>query len=311
MKWLLLILTLPTNNTAARMRAWRNLKGSGAAVLRDGVYLIPASDAHNAAFEEVSRDVIANDGSAYIFPTETVEVGDLGDLFDRREDYLALQTELQQLASQPAGNGTQDALKQLRKLRKNFASLTAIDFFPGELQTQTQDAIQALELQINRQLSPNEPGFAAGDIARRNPLDYQNRVWATRKRPWVDRLASAWLIKKFIDPSARFLWLESPDVCPADALGFDFDGAEFTHVGNRVSFEVLLASFALNQPELSRMGALVHYLDVGGAQPLEAGGLEQILWGLRNSIPDDDNLMAAAEGVFDALLAAFTHKEKV
>lgn len=311
MKWLLLILSLPTSNTAARMRAWRNLKGSGAAVLRDGVYLIPASEAHGASFEEVSRDVIANEGSAYIFPTETTEVGDLGDLFDRREDYLALQTELQQLASQSSGSGIQESLKQLRKLRKNFASLTAIDFFPSDLQTQTQQAIQALEVQINRQLSPNEPGFATGEITHRDLQQYQNRIWATRKRPWVDRLACAWLIKKFIDPDARFLWLESPDLCPADALGFDFDGAEFTHVGDRVSFEVLLASFKLDQPELMRMGALVHYLDVGGVQPLEAGGLEQILWGLRNSIPDDDNLIAAANGVFDALLAAFTHKEKV
>jgi hypothetical protein len=144
----------------------------------------------------------------------------------------------------------------------------------------------------------------------RDPSQYHNRVWATRKRPWVDRIACAWLIKKFIDPNARFLWLESPDQCPPDALGFDFDGAEFTHVGDRVSFEVLLASFGLNQPELIRMGALVHYLDVGGAQPMEASGLEQILWGLRNSIADDDQLIAAAEGVFDALLAAFTHKEK-
>ncbi len=311
MKWLLLILSLPTHNTAARMRAWRNLKGSGAAVLRDGVYLIPDTEAHKVLFEDVGRDVIENDGSAHVFTTETDNVGTLGDLFDRREDYLALHAELQQLASQLTGNSLQDALKQLRKLRKSYAALAAIDFFPGDIQTQTQQAIQALEVQINRQLSPNEPAFATGDIAVRDREDYQRRVWATRKRPWVDRLACAWLIRRFIDPHAQFLWLESPDQCPTDALGFDFDGADFTHVGDKVSFEVLLTSFGLQQPELLRLGSLVHYLDVGGVQPLEAGGLEQILWGLRNSITDDDKLIAAADGVFDALLAAFTHKEKV
>src|SRR3546814_6533704 len=83
----------------------------------------------------------------------------------------------------------------------------------------------------------------------------------------VDRLACAWLIHRFIDSQARFLWLESPALCPADALGFDFDGATFTHIEARVSFEVLLASFGLDQPGLRRIGALVHYLDVGGVQP--------------------------------------------
>jgi hypothetical protein len=221
-----------------------------------------------------------------------------------------LQHELQQLSAQLAANSVQDAFKQLRKLRKSFAALTTIDFFPGDAQPQTQQALQALELQINRLLSPNEPEPTPGDIAQRDLQQYQNRVWATRKRPWVDRLACAWLIRRFIDPNAHFLWLETPDQCPPDALGFDFDGADFTHVGERVSFEVLLASFNLNQPELMRLGALVHYLDVGGIQPIEASGLEQILWGLRNSIPDDDQLITATHGVFDALLAAFTHKEK-
>lgn len=127
--------------------------------------------------------------------------------------------------------------------------------------------------------------------------------------PWVDRLACAWLIRRFIDPEARFVWLQAPKDCPADALGFDFDGASFTHLNGKVTFEVLLDSFRLDHPGLTRLGALVHFLDVGGIQPSEASGLEQILWGLRNSIHDDDQLIATANGVFDALLAAFTDKE--
>jgi hypothetical protein len=91
-------------------------------------------------------------------------------------------------------------------------------------------------------------------------------------------------------------------------VGFDFDGANFSHVGGRVTFEVLLASFGLEQPALQRLGAVVHYLDAGGIQPAEAAGLEQILWGLRNSLLDDEQLLAAASGVFDALLAAFLER---
>ncbi len=101
------------------------------------------------------------------------------------------------------------------------------------------------------------------------------------------------------------MWLASPSDCPADALGFDFDGATFSHVGSRVSFEVLLASFGLEQAALKRLGALVHYLDVGGVQPPESVGIESVLAGLRKAITDDDQLLATASNVFDGLLTAF------
>ena len=135
-----------------------------------------------------------------------------------------------------------------------------------------------------------------------------DRRWATRARPWVDRLASAWLIKRFIDPQAQLLWLASPSDCPEDALGFDFDGATFTHAAGKVTFEVLLASFGFNEPALERLGTIVHFLDVGGVQPVEAAGIEQILWGLRDSIADDNALLTAASQVLDALYTAFSHK---
>ncbi|MGH8355075.1 MAG: chromate resistance protein ChrB domain-containing protein, partial [Pseudomonas sp.] len=138
---------------------------------------------------------------------------------------------------------------------------------------------------------------------------YRGRVWATRRRPWVDRLASAWLIRRFLDPDARILWLAAPEDCPADALGFDFDGAAFSHVGNRVTFETLLASFALEQPGLVRLAELVHYLDVGGSQPPEAAGLERVLAGLRATLAADDQLLTAAGAVFDGLLAVFEQDE--
>ncbi|MGN5148609.1 chromate resistance protein ChrB domain-containing protein [Aeromonas enteropelogenes] len=127
----------------------------------------------------------------------------------------------------------------------------------------------------------------------------------------MDRLASAWLIRRFIDPAARFLWLAAPAECPPDALGFDFDGATFSHLGSRVTFEVLAASFALEAPAIARLGQLVHFLDVGGAPPPEATGVESVLAGLRASIRDDDQLLTAANAVFDGLLATFQPKHPV
>jgi len=111
------------------------------------------------------------------------------------------------------------------------------------------------------------------------------------------------LIRRFIDPQAQILWLDSPDDCPVQALGFDFDGATFSHVGGKVTFEVLMASFRLTEPGLARLGTIVHYLDVGGAPQPEAPGVESVLAGLRDTIADDDELLAAACAVFDGLHA--------
>jgi hypothetical protein len=143
-------------------------------------------------------------------------------------------------------------------------------------------------------------------LQRLNPADFHGRLWATRKGLWVDRMASAWLIRRFIDPEPRFLWLDRPENCPADAVGFDFDGATFTHVDHRVTFETLIASFGLDQdPALVRFGALVHYLDAGGVPVPEAAGLDAILSGARRRCTDDDALLAEVWPVFESMYATY------
>ena len=119
-------------------------------------------------------------------------------------------------------------------------------------------------------------------------------------------MASAWLIRRFIDRKAKFLWLDTPKKCPKSALGFDFDGAQFTHVGGRVSFEVLAASFGLDSdPSIVRIGAIVHCLDVGGVPVAEAAGIEAVLAGARAAAADDDKLLTEASRVFDSLYSNF------
>lgn len=306
--WITLVLSLPTESATVRMRAWRTLKAAGVAVLRDGVYLLPQRESCVQLFDAIREDVQACGGTAFILGVADDAEAKFPDLFDRKDDYAQLLDELAKLQATFAADSLPNSIKQLRKLRKNFSGIVAIDFFPGAALAHTEAALVAAEVQLNRLLSPNEPQAIAGDVERLDANKYRGRNWATRKRPWVDRLASAWLIRRFIDGSARFIWLESPADCPADALGFDFDGATFSHVGTKVTFEVLLASFGLEQPALQRLGAVIHFLDAGGIQPSEASGLEQILWGLRNTLTDDDQLLTAACGVFDALLTAFTDK---
>ncbi|AKU11961.1 Chromate resistance exported protein [Azoarcus sp. CIB] len=303
--WLFLVISLATENASARMRAWRALKGSGAAVLRDGVYLMPDRDACHATLERVATDVRAESGTAYVLRAQEPDNASFATLFDRSEDYATLLADAANVRTALTGETAPDALKQARKLRKSFANLAEIDFFPGAARQQADAALEDLELTVARALAPGEPHAVAGAIRRLQVADYQGRTWATRRRPWVDRLACAWLIRRFVDPQARLLWLASPADCPHAALGFDFDGATFSHIGARVTFEVLLSSFRLEQAALQRLGALVHYLDVGGVQPPEASGVECVLAGLREAITDDDQLVAAASGVFDGLLAAF------
>ena len=162
-----------------------------------------------------------------------------------------------------------------------------------------------MELTIARLGEVNEPKAIQAHIQHLDKGNYQNRIWATRKRPWIDRLASAWLIKTFIDTSPIFIWLETPTDCPEDAFGFDFDDATFSHVNHWVTFEVLLHSFDLETPALKKIAEIVHFLDVGGNEPAEALGIEKILQGLRSTITDDDQLLHLSNHIFDGLYADF------
>ncbi|CAG9933100.1 chromate resistance protein ChrB domain-containing protein [Candidatus Nitrotoga arctica] len=303
--WLLFITSLPTENATIRMRAWRALKASGAIVLRDGVYLLPDRTPCHATLEVIAADVRAGDGTALVLRIEEPIDANFVHLFDRSEDFAVLLSDIAQAHDALSADTAQESFKQARKLRKTFTSLAEIDFFPGEAQRQADAALQDLELATVRVLAPDEPHPVQGAITRLQVADYQGRIWATRRRPWVDRLASAWLIRRFIDSQAQLLWLASPADCPGNALGFDFDGATFSHVSNRVTFEVLMVSFDLECPALKRLSALVHYLDVGGVQQPEAAGVESVLAGLREAILDDDQLLASVSGVFDGLFTAF------
>jgi hypothetical protein len=305
MNYLLLVLSLPTRTATARMRAWRSLKATGAAVLRDGVYLLPHREGCRAALQAVAADVNGAGGVARILEVAEPDGAAFRTLFDRSAEYGALLEDLRKVREGLGRRRAPAAMANSRRLRRRFMALVSIDYFAGEAQAQAGAALQDLELEVSRALSPGEPHATAGRIPVRRRDEYRGRVWATRRRPWVDRLASAWLIRRFVDGKARILWLETPARCPKRTLGFDFDGATFSHVGARVTFEVMLTSFGLEQPALARIGALVHFLDVGGVEPPEARGIERVLAGLRATLDDDDQLLRAASAVFDALLAGY------
>jgi hypothetical protein len=307
--WLLLIISLPTAGATGRMRNWRALKALGCGSLRDGVYVLPASECHEQSLGEVAQETIKEGGRAWLLPL-TLRCADeeatFRALFDRVDPYAQLAAAISQTRKTLATLTPQDIARQVRKLRKDYETVRAIDFFPNEASLQAEAQWEDFVGTVNTVLSPGEPHPADGTIRRLDPAEYRQRLWATRRKMWVDRVASAWLVRRFIDREARFLWLASPADCPPDALGFDFDGATFTHVGERVTFEVLLASFGLEDDSgLARLAQLVHALDVGGVTLPEAQGFEAIMSGARQRLDDDDRLLDEIGSVLDSLYAHF------
>lgn len=309
-RWLLLIVSLPTSSSTARIRIWRALKNLGCGALRDGVYLLPHSAEHQQHLSDLSDETQREGGSAWLLTVleqSDDERAAFRFLFDRSSEHEQMRHAYADVRKTLSGLKPQEITRLLRKLRRDYDALLAIDYFPNEASAQTEAAWMDFVNVAELMLSPGEPQAIACSIGTLDVAIYQNRIWATRRHLWVDRVASAWLIQRFIDPGAGFLWLDSPADCPSDALGFDFDGASFTHIGDRVTFEVLLASFDLEQdPGLMRLGAMVHALDMGNGFVPEAIGFEAILTGARQRAADDDRLLAEIGNVLDSLLAHFS-----
>lgn len=307
--WLLLVVSLPTQSSTARMRIWRGLKALGCVALRDGAYLLPAQSGGKEALRELGDDCIREGGVAWLMSvqplTEDAEAT-YQQLFDRSEEYATLRAAWKDANRQLPGLSEAELSRQQRKLQRDYEALRMIDFFPGEAAVEAEAAWADLNKRIEQLLSPGEPHDTEGAIPRLDPERYRARTWATRRRLWVDRVASAWLIRRFIDPEARFKWLARPSDCPKNALGFDFDGAAFTHVGERVTFETLMESFGLDEdPALQRLAAMVHQLDIGGEPVPEAVGFEAVLAGARERLDNDDELLAEMGAVLDSLYAHF------
>jgi hypothetical protein len=309
-RWIILIATQPTGNAAVRMRVWREVRSRGAAILRDGVYLLPSRPELAAAFSTLAAAVESAGGSAHVLNANANEAqgAEWRRLFDRTTEYTELLAQVRD-RSLRVKQSVAAARAACRELEEQYAVISGTDYFAGAGRDQVAQALADWRAQIERRASPDEPIPQARTIRRLQREDFQGRVWATRRGVWIDRVASAWLIRRFIDGDARFVWIARPEVKPKRAIGFDFDGAQFTHQQGRVTFEVLLASFGLDEDAaLVRLGNMIHALDVGGIAPPEAAGLEAVLTGQRRLFADDDEFLGAASNVFEACYAAFSQE---
>ena len=309
--WLVLTASLPTSPSGLRVRIWRALKATGCATLRDGVYILPATASSADALWAIEKSIQEGGADAHMLKLQARDAAQektFRTLFDRSEQYADFAQSLKDARKAVKAGSEPELHKLLRALDQQLQAIQVTDYFPGQAAKDAAAGLATLRAEVEKKLSPGEPTAHAGIIVRLPKASFQGRTWATRQRPWVDRLATAWLVQRFVDTKPKYLWLADPKKCPKTALGFDFDGARFSHADGKVTFEVVAHSFGLEEDAaIRRLGELVHCIDIGGIAVDEAAGIETLVRGLQAQHADDDKLLVAACALFDTLYTALRH----
>jgi hypothetical protein len=316
-QWLLLLHQLPPKPAYFRVRIWRRLQDLGAVAIKNSVYALPAGEETREDFEWLLREIVDGGGEACICEAKMVDGlsdQDIRALFDeaRDADYREIAEEARAVA-EASRNG--DAVPEearaeiptkVKRLRKRLAQVAAIDFF-GASGRQSAEGVVA---EIEARLRPTAGGKA---LAPEKNIDTSltGKTWVTRRGVHIDRMACAWLIRRFIDPDARFKFVGGQSYQPGrDELRFDMFEAEFTHDGDRCTFEALLRRFELDDAALKPIAAIVHDIDLKDskfARP-EAFGLDRLIAGICMATRDDEARLAQGCALFDGLYEYFRKK---
>jgi hypothetical protein len=307
--WLVMVAQLPTEDPASRMRVLRTLESLGAAVIREGAYVLPDTPPNRQSLDALAEYVGKTAGGAHVLQVTAAspqQAKFFTRLFDRSARYAEL---VKTVESLQAGYGQADPSAISRVLHKQSRELDAImalDFFPNEARERAQKALAEAQAAVHKLLFPAQTA-ASLEVQE----SFQRRIWATRKPLWADRLACAWLIRRFIDPEAKLVWLDKAEPVPAKALGFAFEGAHFANSGARVSYEEMLARLDLaKNAALARIGSIVHFLEVRGTPVPEALGVQTLLQGALRRATKEDELLGEAEKTFDLLYEAYFEAPK-
>jgi len=305
----LCVAALPTDDPASRMKVLRTLESLGAAVMREGVYVLPDTPMNRRALESLSEYVAKGAGSAHMLladATSPAQQEALRKLFDRTARYQEL---VKTVVSLRVGYGVSDPgaiSRVLHKQRRDFEAITALDFFPTAARDRAREALAEAEAAVRKLLFPAQTQAAIGPGEK-----LLGRTWATRKPLWADRLACAWLIRRFVDPEATLVWLDKTQDVPSGAVGFAFDGARFANSATRVTFEEMLARLDMAKNlALGKIGGIVHFLEARGAPVPEAAGVQTLLQGALRRSAGEDELLGEAEMTFDLLYEAYCEPAK-
>jgi hypothetical protein len=318
--WLLLIHQLPPKPAYLRVKVWRRLQALGAVALKNSVYVLPCTDDAREDFEWVLREIHKEGGEASLCEARLVE-GLTDDevrgsfLRAREEDYRSLASEIRKFVHETLSSRSRSLSDEARaaadtalgRFRKRLAEIAKIDFFGAA----GREAAEGLIGGVERRLSPEPPARAASSSSL-GVADAQKRTWVTRKGVHIDRIACAWLIRRFIDKQPTFKFVPTRGYTPAPReLRFDMFDAEYTHDGELCSFEVMLRAFDLGDPALHALAEVVHDIDLKDAKfnREDTPGVDHLIAGIAWLHGDDDARLEHGTAVFDALYTYFLRRK--
>jgi hypothetical protein len=318
--WLLLIHQLPAKPAYLRVKIWRRLQGIGAIAVKNAVHALPMNEETQEDFEWLLREIVEGGGEAFVCEARLIDGlsdEDVRALFDqaRDADYKDVVEGARAVAKRLHPNAKSEATAELRsqvaRLRKRLAEIAAIDFFGAIGREAAEGLLKSLEARLSEDDAVKDK--ATGDKTASAIGTLRNRTWVTRHGVYVDRIASAWLIRRFIDPEARFKFVSGKSYRPdSGELRFDMFEAEFTHEGDKCTFEVLLERGALKDPALRAIAEIIHDIDLKDDKfgRTEVAGIRTLIEGISVATKDDLERIARGTEVFNNLYEYFKKRRR-
>lgn len=298
--WLLLLYALPSKRTTARVNLWRKLKKFGAVSLKTSAYVLPNNPAHYERFQWLARQIRDDGGEATLIRVAEIEglpEEQVIQLFNsaRGHEYKELMAAVHEIIERVKKAKGSPISGELAKSQSRFKEIKAIDYFNAPAGQDAQMLLQRAE----RLVSPRRKRASTTILKTK---DFHGRIWITRPQPGIDRVGSAWLIRKFIDPKARFIFGMDPGKCPT-ALPFDMADVEFSHHGDDCTFETLLKRFEIEDRAAQKLGEMIHDADLedGKFERVECIGLNLVFEGWAKMGWGDDDILAKGGHCFEAL----------
>ena len=314
-KWILLIHQIAHDSPNLRVKIWRNLKKHGAVLFKNAVYVLPFTDEHEETMQWLCNQIKEGGSDASLFITESLDkkqdeeiIKSFHEICDK--EYISLievcDAELKKITQREETEGISEGLvheykRKLNEILKSADDISKIDFFHAPQKELLLQKISSLQKTLLKWTKTSEKEIkVTGKVYQIK--DFSDKKWVTRKDIFIDRIASAWLIKRFIDPKARFVF-SSKDKIPGDAIPFDMYGSEFTHHGEDCTFETFIKAFDLKDSALQSIAEIVHDIDLKDDKygRKEVEGLAQIITGLSQKLKNDNKLLEKGFEIFDAL----------
>ena len=314
-RWLLFVHQLPSTPSNLRVRTWRRLQQLGALPVKQAVYVLPDTPNAREDFEWLKTEIRAAGGDASVFAADSVDTWSDVALVEefrrlRQQAYAELAREVERVLGRlttrrrPRGTRAPAVRRLVEVFRERLTAIEHVDFFGSA----GRDRVTTLLTQLEEKArDPRRPAGAPRTTGTVSVSNYTGRVWVTRPRPGVDRMASAWLVRRFIDRQAHFAFAADREAVPQDAIPFDIFGVEFSHDGEGCTFETLCRVFAIQELPVARVAAIVHDLDLkdGRFGAPEAPTVGTVIEGMRLSVSEDDDLLAQGIALFEALYRVF------